>query len=345
MNNNSIQIKEIADKQLWESFLLSCDNPPFLQSWNAANQGKALGEDSVKLGIYADNSLKGVALVTLVRAKRGNFLYLPYGPVLKEFDEDLICSLTTYLSKWGREEGFDFIRMAPYLERSEPVEKIFASLGYRIAPIHMLSETVWKLDLSPTEDELLMNMRKTTRNLIRRAIKDGVAVSKSTNSEDIDAFVKLMNETHKRHHFVPYPSELYYKQVEAFKADDEVVVFRGIHDKQTIASSIVMYYGNAASYHHGASTPSKVPVAYLIQWEAIREAKRRGCKEYSFWGIVETDDKNHPFYGITKFKKGFGGEVRHLIFAQDYPLSKKYYLTYLIETARRIKRGFGWRRS
>ena len=42
---------------------------------------------------------------------------------------------------------------------------------------------------------------------------------------------------------------------------------------------------------------------YLLQWEQIKEAKKRGCIEYDFWGI---DDKKWP--GVTRFKKGFGGQ-------------------------------------
>lgn len=339
-----IQIKTIDNKETWESFLLKQDLPPFLQSWNAASLEKSLGHDSLRLGIYNKETLIGICLVHLIHAKRGNYLYIPYGPVLTEYSETVIKPLIDHLKKWGREEGYDFIRMAPYLEKNNANESLFASLGFRIAPIHVLSEIVWKLDLTPSEDELLMSMRKTTRNLIRRAKKDGVEIFTSTSPEDVDQFIELMNETHKRHSFVPYPDKMYHKQVQSFNDDDQVLVFTGKHDSTVIASAIIMYYGNVASYHHGASIRSKVPVAYLLQWSAILEAKRRGCREYSFWGIDETNDPKKPFYGITKFKKGFGGSVRYLLPAQDLILSKKYWFNYLVETIRRIKRGFGIKR-
>ena len=344
MDKSLLEIKEVSEKKEWEDFLLSQENPPFLQSWNSANQAEALGEKTLKLGIYSNKSLIGVCLIILVRARRGSYLYAPYGPVFAEFKLKYLQSLTIYLKKWGRDNKFDFIRIVPYLEKSKKTSMLFKSAGYKTAPIHMLSEIVWKLDLAPSEDDLLMAMRKTTRNLIRRALKDGVNIKRSTDKKDIEQLTKLMVETHKRHHFVPYPDKLYYEQVKSFADDNQVLVFTGSYDNQVIASSIIMYYGKTASYHHGASIRSKVPVAYLLQWEAIREAKKRGCKEYSFWGIVESDNPKHPFYGITKFKKGFGGEKRYLIPSQDYPLSNKYYLTYLIESIRRIKRGFGWKR-
>ena len=76
-------------------------------------------------------------------------------------------------------------------------------------------------------------------------------------------------------------------------------------------------------------------------WESIKEAKNRGMKYYNFWGIApDKARKNHPFYGITHFKKGFGGYKKELLPAQDLPVSVKYWFNWVIETFRSIKRGF-----
>ncbi len=344
MNNKLIQVKISENKAEWESFLLAQNHPPFLQSWNSAKQEQLLGNESLKLGIYENSTLVGICLVLLVHAKRGKYLYIPYGPVLKNYSAEYLTIIVDYLKEWGREQKYDFIRMAPYLKRTEENEALFKQLKFKIAPIHVLSEIVWQLDLQPTEEELLMGMRKTTRNLIRRAQKDGVVIEKSTNNSDVDTFITLMNETHVRHRFVPYSNRLYHEQVNTFRDDDEVIIYTGKYENEIIASAIIMYYGNVASYHHGASLRSKVPVAYLLQWEAIREAKARGCTKYSFWGIDDTDDPKRPFYGITKFKKGFGGEIEYLLPAQDFPLTSKYWVNWIIESFRRIKRGFGIKR-
>lgn len=341
MSNNSVQIKIMQNKEEWESFLLSQDLPPFLQSWNAAEQAESMGEKTLRLGIFKDEELAGICLIHEVRARRGSYLYTPYGPVFQQGREDLLYPLITFLKEYAKKEQFWFIRITPYWERNDRHQTLLKHAGFITAPIHMLSEIVWKLDITPDEEILLKNMRKTTRNLIRRAEKDGVVIRKSKDPKDVDTFIQLMDKTHKRHSFVPYPDDLYKKQLEYFEKDDQVVVFSGEHGTNKIASAIVMYYGNVASYHHGASIRSKVPVAYRLQWEAILEAKKRGCREYSFWGIEESEDPKHPFYGITKFKKGFGGEKRYLVMAQDLPVSSFYWLTWCIESFRRVKRGFG----
>ena len=77
----------------------------------------------------------------------------------------------------------------------------------------------------------------------------------------------------------------------------------------------------------------------LMQWEAIKEAKQRGCEEYNFWGIAPNDNKNHPWAGLSLFKKGFGGYRRDYVKTQDLPLSKVYTLiTRPFEKLRKIKR-------
>ena len=61
---------------------------------------------------------------------------------------------------------------------------------------------------------------------------------------------------------------------------------------------------------------------------------------YDFWGYADPKrNPRHPYAGPTLFKMGFGGELFEYVKSQDYPLSGKYYLTYLFEKLRRIKRG------
>ena len=108
-----------------------------------------------------------------------------------------------------------------------------------------------------------------------------------------------------------------------------------------MASAFIIFWSNGGFYHHAALSPKyhKIPIAYLLQWEAIKEAKKRGCVFYDFWGYVNPkDNPKHPWYGPTLFKMGFGGYVARYVKTQDLILSPKYWLNYIIETARRIKR-------
>jgi lipid II:glycine glycyltransferase (peptidoglycan interpeptide bridge formation enzyme) len=65
--------------------------------------------------------------------------------------------------------------------------------------------------------------------------------------------------------------------------------------------------------------------SYLIQWEAILDAKIKGFKFYDFWGV---DEKKWP--GITRFKTGFGGKEVEYVGAWDYVFQPGWYWIYRI---------------
>ncbi len=341
----AITVRSIENREEWERFCLSHPLPQFMQAWDAGLLMQDMGEEILRLGIFVDTALVGVCLASIVRARRGTYLYAPYGPVLQEWKIEYLHALTAALKQHGGKEKADFIRLAPFLERTEAHLKLLAETGYRVAPIHMLAESLWLLDLADKDEAtLLADMSKTTRYSIKRAAKDGVEIRQTHNQNDLNTFLQLHDLTKERHHFTPYPDKLFRKQVERFAEHDHVSVFTASHQGQILASAIVMYYGQHASYHHGASIPSKVPAAYALQWAAILEAKKRGCTTYNFWGVTDLKDKKHPFYGISLFKTRFGGRPFALVHCHDLPLTKKYWLTYTIESLRRIRRGFGWKR-
>jgi lipid II:glycine glycyltransferase (peptidoglycan interpeptide bridge formation enzyme) len=58
-------------------------------------------------------------------------------------------------------------------------------------------------------------------------------------------------------------------------------------------------------------------------------------KRYNLWGVAPKEETGHRFYGVSIFKRGFGGEEVQYLPTQDLPLNPKYYLIYALETARK----------
>ncbi|MBI4122135.1 MAG: peptidoglycan bridge formation glycyltransferase FemA/FemB family protein [Parcubacteria group bacterium] len=342
---SAIRVAPIEKREVWEAFAMAQALPQFMQSWEAGELAQNMGEEILRLGVFDGDALVGTCLLTLVRAKRGTYLFAPYGPIFSAWRPEYLSALTESLNQHGKRLKADFIRLAPFLERTPDHLVLLAQAGFRVAPIHMLAEHLWLLDLAGKDEAtLLAGMSKTTRYSIKRAAKDGVHVASSATTTDLDTFLTLHAATKERHHFTPYPDKMFIKQVERFAPVDEVRLFTASHNGQALASALVMYYGSMASYHHGASIPSKIPAAYALQWAAILEAKQRGCTVYNFWGVTDLQKTSHPFYGISLFKTRFGGRPFELVPCHDLALTAKYRLTWLVETVRRIRRGFGLRR-
>ncbi len=52
---------------------------------------------------------------------------------------------------------------------------------------------------------------------------------------------------------------------------------------------------------------------YLLQWEGIKYAIKNKKDIYDFRGVTGILDKNHPQYGLYRFKKGFNAEFTEFI--------------------------------
>src|SRR3989338_1527122 len=146
-----MEIKEINDKQIWENFLLQCQQKTFLHSWNWGEFQNSLGnppspkasEERSKIwrwGIWEGNQLVAVALVIKHVAKRGSFLLVPHGPVTRFKIYDLrfkiLKTLVDELKKLAIKEKVDFIRVSPIWERLPENEKFFKDLGFRLRALH-----------------------------------------------------------------------------------------------------------------------------------------------------------------------------------------------------------------
>lgn len=339
-----ITVSRITDLALWDSFLADRPYSIFVQASPWGNFYESLGETSWVFGVYEEDVLIGGAQVVSTHAKRGDFLYMPYGPVIPVKNELAFNSLMKHLRDFAKQEGYDFIRVSPYMDNTPAVRDQFRSNGFRSAPMHVIAEHTWLLDLSDDEETLLANMKKNHRNLIRRCEREGVTVRMYTDEEALARLNSMHDVVAKRHKFVRFSRKYITEEFAQFVKDGNAAIFEStLPNGEVDASAIIIFFGSMACYRHSASLHlnNKLPSSYLIQWEVIKEAKRRGMAWYNFWGVAPVgSSKSHPFSGITHFKKGFGGEMKHLLHCHDLPITWKYWFNWTIETIRRYKRGF-----
>ncbi len=337
-----LKVRDISNETIWEQFLLRSNiaYTPFFQSWKWGEVQKRVGHEVNRIGIFNENTLVGIAQLVEIKAKRAHYFHLRHGPVLTHFENSFDVLLED-LKNRCRHKKIEFIRISPVIEEEHADMPFFVKRGFRNAPVHnMDAENAWVLDLSQDEQEIMAGMRKTTRYLVRRAQNLGVEISSAGTAKDFEEFMDLYERTSKRHNFIPHRGLR--EEFDIFVNNKMAKLFVARHNSNIIAGALVIYYGNQAVYHHGASADEykDIPGAYLIQWEAIKEAKRQGKTIYNFWGVVPPEKPKHPWHGLTLFKTGFGGRRVNLIHAQDLPTSPLYWKNYTIETIWRIKRGY-----
>jgi lipid II:glycine glycyltransferase (peptidoglycan interpeptide bridge formation enzyme) len=176
--------------------------------------------------------------------------------------------------------------------------------------------------------------------LVRRSLKANLSLIKSKDPKTANVLFDLQKETAKRHGFVGFSKKLFENEIEIFSGDNMSLNFICKEGDRTLASAIIIFYGEKAYYHFSGSTSehTQVPFMYYLLWQAILEAKKRGIKIFDFWGIAPNDNPRHRFAGVTLFKTGFGGYRVDWLHAHDLVVSPLYNLTYLFEVLRKLAR-------
>ncbi|PIZ64589.1 hypothetical protein CO051_05760 [Candidatus Roizmanbacteria bacterium CG_4_9_14_0_2_um_filter_39_13] len=365
-----MDIRTILNKVEWNTFFETIGSPSFHHSWEWGEFQILCKKEILRLGLYKGSTLVAIALVVKVKSKRGSYLFVPHGPLFAIHQDKLtqkipaqqfteirtqLAHIHSHLVTIARREGFWFIRIAPPMTRDEDHANLFHALGYKTAPIYVHAETMWVIDVTKSENEILMDMRKNTRYAIRRGEREQISVSLNATTQDIDRFLSLYHMTADREQFTPYSDDYIKHEIQAFQSAYNVAIFNsGFQDSpknsipqefaqegtsRNLAAAIVIFSKSAGFYHQGASIHSKYPAAYLLQWHAILEAKRRNCTYYSFHGIHDPGRTPRSWDGLSLFKRGFGGFQVDYLYTQDFIISPFYVLSYLGD------RYLSWRRG
>lgn len=186
------------------------------------------------------------------------------------------------------------------------------------------------IDLTKSEDQLLKEMHEKTRYNIHLAEKKGVLVKQS---EDIETFIKILEKTEKRQGFYSHNPN-YYRQL--YKTLKPIILIAYL-DQTPIATIMLFKHEDFLYYPYGGSDPKykEYMAPSLLHWEAIKLGKKLGCKTYDLWGTYKnTKDETDPFYGIYRFKSGFGGTEVDFPNSIDIPLSPIYPLFSLLNSFR-----------
>jgi peptidoglycan pentaglycine glycine transferase (the first glycine) len=207
----------------------------------------------------------------------------------------------------------------------------------KISPHNIQPPRTIIVDLMGSEEEILARMKQKTRYNIRLAEKKGVTVRPW---DDLESFHRMMLLTGERDGFGVHSLEYYRRAYELPHPKGMCEIFVAEYDGKPLAALFAARNGNRAYYLYGASTDeerNRMPT-YLLQWEAMKWAKARGCEEYDLWGVPDEDEatleagfeKRHDgLWGVYRFKRGFGGQLKRAVQAMDRVYNPLLYWAYL----------------
>lgn len=320
----------------WQEVVKKYPEANFLQSPAYGKMNELLGAKV----LTEDFEGQGYALMVVREAKRGRYLEISCGPLTDWSSSANAKDILAKIQQIAKQNKCVFIRIRPQLPADSDNLKMLEDLGLKKSPMHLAAEHTVMIDLTKSEDDLLAEMRRQTRYEVRRSAKLGIKVVADNSEQIFKEFHKVQLETARRQNFVPPSLKTLLAEREAFGKDATIYVAETTEGEK-IAYGLVICGGKEGDYYEAASTQlnRKLPGAYALLWQAMRDLKKQGYERFNLWGIAPANQPNHRYAGVTTFKTGFGGEIVEYVPAHDLVISHVGYLKDLIvETARKKRR-------
>jgi lipid II:glycine glycyltransferase (peptidoglycan interpeptide bridge formation enzyme) len=214
---------------------------------------------------------------------------------------------------------------------------IYYPSSFILSPHNIQPPRTIVISIKDDEDKILARMKPKCRYNIRLAEKKGVTIRAW---DDISAFHEMMTVTGGRDNFGVHSKEYYQRAYELFHSNGTCELLVAEYEGKPLASLMVFANAARAWYVYGASNDqerNRMPT-YLLQWQAIRWAKARGCDEYDLWGVPDENEetlesnfesRHNGLWGVYRFKRGFGGQVKRAAQALDKIYNPLLYWVYL----------------
>ena len=204
--------------------------------------------------------------------------------------------------------------------------------NFRKAPMDMTVADSYIIDISQPEKTILDRMKSKTRYNIGLALRKGVKVY-AASIRELPIFYELYFETAKRNGFLvrDYQYFLTLFSSHGKKSDSsEILLMLACHGEEVLAGAIITITEKTAYFLHGASKNVKrnLMSCYALHWEIIQYARSLKCRDYDMGAVSPANFPDHPFFGLYRFKSGFGGRIFHRIGSWDYPIDQDTYSSF-----------------
>lgn len=326
----------IVSLAAWNQFLENYPNAHLLQTGEWGELKSSFGWEAIR---FVDDEAQGGIQVLLRKLPLGyRIAYAPKGPV--GIPEDMTFWLE--VGQTCRKRRAIFIKFeldmwdSPTYIQQLPHAFIRWMHPIRMSPHNIQPPRTLMVDIKNSEEEILARMKQKTRYNIRLAEKKGVTVR---TWEDIESFYKMMLLTGSRDGFGVHSLEYYRRAYELLYPKQMAELLVAEYTGKPLAALFVARNGKRAYYLYGASTDeerNRMPT-YLLQWEAMKWAKARGCEEYDLWGVPDEEEatleanfetRHDGLWGVYRFKRGFGGQLKRTPQAMDHVLDPFLYWPY-----------------
>lgn len=297
-------MRYINNEAEWDAFVQKNNGHPLqLSGWG--NVKAAHGWIAERY--ISDDGLWGiqVLLKPLPRPFR-SLAYAPRGPVGEWRNSPEIAELAAVLKK---KHKATLLTIEPHV--IEPLSNDV----WRKTPNTILLPRTLILDLTRSEDELLGEMAKKTRQYIRKS-EAAVQVKRLATEREIRDCLVVYHQTAQRAGFSLHGDDYY---IDIAKRFQKGTVIFGAYEGETLVAFLWLAASDTIAFElYGGVTNrgQELRANYILKWVAIQDMRQQGVKEYDLNGLLND--------GISTFKQSFARHETQLAGSFDLPLSMWY---------------------
>ncbi len=297
----------------WDRFIETTPTGFMQSSWWADFRVGA-GYDHFGAILKSRNTIVGGAVVMKFHWDDAHcFYYMPDGPVLPRDASaaaEVFEAILDVIEDHRRSDPttVSHLRIEPRWEHLPEFVR-----GFRPVPVlgdaYMEPRDTLCVDLLPSEQEILAQMKPKGRYNIRVAQRHGVSVVADNSDQGLADFMSIYREMTARQGLKAKPADYFQELVSTLSSRQQGGVYFAEYQGLRIAAAVVVMFGRTATYFFGGSLGQHphLMAPYLLHFEIMRHAKAMGCTCYDFWGIAPLGTSNHPWQDISVFKRKFGG--------------------------------------
>lgn len=320
----------------WDAFLERRPDTGFMQSSWWIDFRSTCGFHHFGATLRDENELAGGAVILRFQhTEESCFYYIQDGPVLPvdECDAESVFEAVLEVVEGRRKTEscvVSHLRIEPRWLRVPDFVLGFRSIP-PLADHYLEARDTRCIDLRPSENAILAQMKPKGRYNVAVARRHGVSIVEDTSERGLADFLSIYEETVSRQGMEAKPPDYFEALLSLTSPGNYASLFFAEYKGARLATALVVYFGPRATYFYGGSRAlnRQVMAPYLMHFEIMRKAKARGREWYDLWGIAPPRQLDHPWQNFTAFKAKFGGEEVHLAPTLDLVFDAAAYDRYM----------------
>jgi peptidoglycan pentaglycine glycine transferase (the first glycine) len=312
----------LSDEHLdpeWDAFVSSLPHGHHVQTSLWGQVKNALGYRVARIIASEDGRIVAGGQLLIRRLMPFvSMAYMPKGPLFSTWDPSLVQVIMDELKRVAQTQHFLVIALQP-ANHDARFEAFLPNCGFRPSWLELAPTATILHDLTQDTEDILRQMKRQTRQNIRRSEREGITAREGTEA-DLPTYYQLHVMTSHRQGFTPYPEEYFSRMWQVFSKEGWICLIMAEYQGAPVSALLLVSFGNTVipktlgwSGEHPKRRPNDA-----VFWAAIQWAKTHGYRYFDMEGIdregaeVMLSGQSLPEalrHTPDFFKLGYGGTV------------------------------------